>query len=111
MQKFRALGAPPPDPQPPAAGPTTAPPIANFWRRAWALTRNQAYRKQKKNANYATIQARVRFPAPQLCNHSRVFRSISKPFYLPNELSVQIRKKTSIFQMGQQTANAKSLRR
>ena len=27
MQNFRALGAPPPDPQ-------TAPPIANFWLRA-----------------------------------------------------------------------------
>ena len=41
MQNFRALGAPPPDPHwPQAAGssspdPQTAPPIANFWLRAW----------------------------------------------------------------------------
>ena len=39
MQNFRALGAPPPDPQIPAAGgfaprPSQQPPIANFWPRA-----------------------------------------------------------------------------
>ena len=43
MQSFRALGAPPPDPVPPAAGdssprpPNTASSNANFWLRASAL--------------------------------------------------------------------------
>ena len=56
MQNFRVLGAPPPDPLPPAAGgftprpplassgwglrphtPKTAPAIANFWLRAWSM--------------------------------------------------------------------------
>ena len=55
MQNFRALGAPPPDPMPPAAGgfapksplasggwelrapdPPNSPPIANFGLRAWS---------------------------------------------------------------------------